>query len=403
MTALISALLLVVAGCAGGLGDEVVTVTNTVPAASGDDGASATTSSTAAGPRVAATPRFGSTDLAPNDPITVTVFAGTITELDMVADDGVPVAGELSADDASWTSTDRLAYDTEYTVTGTATGVGGVTTPISGTFSTVDPERYNRAVFNIPSGTTVGVAAPLIVVFDEPVQDKAAAQAAFTVETDKGAIEGSWGWLQDEDIQGTGTRQSIVHFRPAQYWPAYTQVHFEADLAGVDLGDTWGLEDLSSDFTIGRAQVVTADVSTFRMVVTVDGVVTENYPVSYGKESVPGRNTVSGIHVVTEKHPEFEMCNQQYDYCGLKEKWAVRINNNGEFIHENPNSIPYLGKQNVSHGCINMGPGDAQRYYDSALYGDPVEVSGTGVEMSEKDYIYDWAYTYEEWRALSAL
>ena len=47
-----------------------------------------------------------------------------------------------------------------------------------------------------------------------------------------------------------------------------------------------------------------ADVNTFQMVVLVDGKVTKNYPVSYGKESVPGRATVSGIHVVTEKYPD---------------------------------------------------------------------------------------------------
>ena len=35
--------------------------------------------------------------------------------------------------------------------------------------------------------------------------------------------------------------------------------------------------------------------------------------------------------------------------------------------------------------------------------GDPVDVTGTEVKMSPKDYIYDWAYTYEEWKTLSAL
>ena len=78
------------------------------------------------------------------------------------------------------------------------------------------------------------------------------------------------------------------------------------------------------------------------------------------------------------------MCNPEFDYCNVEEKWAVRINNNGEFIHENPLTTPYLGKENVSHGCVNMGVGDAEEYYNSAIYGDPVEVTNTGVPMTRE-------------------
>jgi lipoprotein-anchoring transpeptidase ErfK/SrfK len=181
-------------------------------------------------------------------------------------------------------------------------------------------------------------------------------------------------------------------------------VHVEANLAGVDLGDgAWGKEDITTDFTVGRDQRVQADVNSFHMVVLVDGKITKNYPVSYGKESVPGRATVSGIHVVTEKFPTFEMCNPQFDYCNVTEKWAVRINNNGEFIHENALTAAQQGKANVSHGCVNMGVGDAEDYYNSAIYGDPVEVTNTGVPMTEKDALYDWIYSFADWQKLSAL
>jgi lipoprotein-anchoring transpeptidase ErfK/SrfK len=118
---------------------------------------------------------------------------------------------------------------------------------------------------------------------------------------------------------------------------------------------------------------------------------------------VPGRNTVSGIHVVTEKYPTFKMCNPQYDYCNVEEHWAVRINNNGEFIHANPQVTAYLGKANVSHGCVNMSMKDAEEFYNMVLYGDPVEVTNTGVDMTPADWIYDWIYTPEEWKNFSAL
>ena len=97
------------------------------------------------------------------------------------------------------------------------------------------------------------------------------------------------------------------------------------------------------------------------------------------------------------------MCNPRFGYCGIKEKWAVRINDNGEFIHENDKAIPFLGTQNISHGCINMGPADAEDYYKSALYGDPVEVTGTNSPMTPADSIFDWIYSYDEWKSFSAL
>jgi len=403
---------LIVAGCAGSQGDEVVTVTSTaVPAVtvSGLDASAASASESTAlssKVRVSSKPKFGSVDVAPNDPITITIFSAKIKSISMTADDGTEVgaAGVLSEDQATWTLNQRLAYNTTYTVNGVTVDSTGAELPFTGTLLTVKPEKTIRASFQIPSGTTVGVAAPVIITFAEPVDDKAAAQATFKLTTDKGDILGSWGWLQDEDIQGTGVKQSIVHFRPANFWPANTNVHVEADLQGVNYGSgAWGKEDISSDFTIGRKQVVQADVTTFHMVVLVDDQVVKNYPVSYGKESVPGRATVSGIHVVTEKYPTYSMCNPEFDYCNVEEKWAVRINNNGEFIHENALTTPYLGKENVSHGCVNMGVGDAEDYYNSAIYGDPVIVTNTGAPMTEQDSIYDWIYSFADWQKLSAL
>ncbi len=83
--------------------------------------------------------------------------------------------------------------------------------------------------------------------------------------------------------------------------------------------------------------------------------------------------------------------------------WAVRINNNGEFIHENDSTIPSQGIANVSHGCVNMSTANAKDFYDMSLIGDPVIVSNTGQDMTPADYIYDWIYSYDEWKGLSAL
>jgi hypothetical protein len=66
--------------------------------------------------------------------------------------------------------------------------------------------------------------------------------------------------------------------------------------------------------------------------------------------------------------------------------------------------VSVQGSSNVSHGCINLSPANAKAYYDSALYGDPVEVTGTQVPLSARDGdIWDWTLSWEEWKDLSAL
>ena len=356
--------------------------------------------------RFTSSPKFGSTDLAPVDPVTITAFNATIDEITAVSEtDGTVLTGAVSEDGGTWTLTDRMAYATNYRITGTATDRTGNPVPIEGNLGTIDPGETTRAAFQLADGGTYGVATPIIITFSGQVTDKAAAQETFAVTTDRGGIEGSWGWLQDEDIQGTGVKQSRAHYRTKDYWPADTSVTVTANLYGVNLGTGWGREDISKSFTIGRSQVVKADVNSFRLIVLVNGAVTKNYPVSYGRNTDdPELETRSGTHVVQEKFDSFTMCNPKYGYCGFIANWAVRISNNGEFIHENAAVVPSLGIANVSHGCVNMGPADAKDYYDSALYGDPVEVTGTSTQLGPSDGdIFDWTYDYDTWVSFSAL
>jgi lipoprotein-anchoring transpeptidase ErfK/SrfK len=364
--------------------------------------------------RITADPAFGSKNVAPNNPLVIVVFAAKITAATLRGNDGRTIAGSVSSDKATWTSTARMNYDTVYSFDGTATGNDGKVTTITGKIATVKPAATLRASVQIPNGDTVGVGASVIVTFSGVVTNRAAAEKALKLTSSAGSkVQGNWGWLQDEQIQKGGPVQSQVHWRPTSspvsgttpFWPANTTVHLEADLKGVDYGGgLWGREDITSDFSIGRSQIVIADANTHRLIITVDNKVVKNYAVSYGKESVPGRATVNGIHIVTEKFPTFSMCNPQFDYCNALEKWAVRINNNGEFIHENLKARAAFGIENVSHGCVNMGEPDAKDFYDSSMYGDPVVVTDTGgPQMTEKDSIYDWIYSPADWRALSAL
>ena len=91
-------------------------------------------------------------------------------------------------------------------------------------------------------------------------------------------------------------------------------------------------------------------------------------------------------------------------YTNIHERWAVRISNNGEFIHANPASSDAQGNTNVTNGCINLSTEDAQQYFYTAIYGDPVEVTGTSIELSYADGdIWDWAVDWTEWKSMSAL
>jgi hypothetical protein len=98
------------------------------------------------------------------------------------------------------------------------------------------------------------------------------------------------------------------------------------------------------------------------------------------------------------------MCNPTYHYCDVVVPWAVRISDNGEFIHGYAPSIYAQGVRNVSHGCANLSPANAKEYYDGAMNGDPVEITGSSVPLSADDGdFYDWTIPWDQWKSMSAL
>lgn len=179
----------------------------------------------------------------------------------------------------------------------------------------------------------------------------------------------------------------------------------KANLYGIPFGDgAFGNEDMSLDFSVGRRQVVYADAQSHRIRVTTDEGTILDLPCSYGEGDLPRNVTRSGIHVVTEKYEDFWMSNPAAGYSNVHERFAVRISNNGEFIHANPNTIGQQGNTNVTNGCINLSLGDAESYFRTAIYGDPVEVTGTSIELSYADGdLWDWVVDWPTWQSMSAL
>ena len=341
-------------------------------------------------------PAAGAVDVSPVAPISVTVTDGTLREIALTNPDGKLVQGELALEQASYTITEPLGYGSTYTWTGTAVGTDGKTVPVDGSFTTVTPDSRSSVSTNIGDGQEVGIAAPIILKFDSAIEDKAAVEQALTVTTNP-ATPGAWAWLPDDG----GSR---VHWRPTNYWAPGTTVSVVAKLYGVDYGGgVYGADDVTLAFSIGRSQVVIADATSHRMLVVRDGQTILDIPVSYGEGNEDRNVTRSGIHVVTEKHEDFLMSNPPY-YENVRERWAVRISNNGEFIHANPLTTGVQGASNVTNGCINLSDADAQEYFQTALYGDPVEVSGTRIDLSAADGdLYDWAIDWPTWESMSAL
>lgn len=361
---------------------------NTAQGAPGEEDAAANAAS------ITLEPSAGSDDVAPRDPISVTVENGTITDIALTNPEGKKVEGKLSEDKTSWSVAEPLGYGKKYTWSGTAKGADGKDVPIEGSFTTVTPSATNGVRSNVGDGKTYGIAMPISLTFDAPVKDKAAVEKALHVETSP-ETEGSWAWLSD----------SSVHWRPKEYWQPNTEVKVRADLYGVHFGDgVYGDNDLNVDFSIGRAQIAKGNTQTHRFEVYRDGEKVADYPASFGLDSDPGRVTRSGVHVVMSKHAKYFMNNPGYGYEDFEVEWAVRISNNGEFTHSAPWSVGDQGNRNVSHGCVNLSPANAKEFYDSALPGDPVEITGSSQQLKEKDGLYyDWIYSWEEWQSFSAL
>ena len=342
-------------------------------------------------------PAPGATGVNPTAPIGVGVSSGSFAEVALRDAQGAAVEGTLSDDHTHWTASQPLHYAQTYTWSGTATGENGTAVPLEGTFRTVEPQTLVRGLINIGDGRTVGIAAPIEIQFDHHVADRAAVERALKIETSR-SVEGAWGWLP-------GRERWLAHPLPDQGVLAVGHEgdgHREAVRRRLRRrcvrpgGRVVLLHDR-------RAQIVKADANSHRLVVMRDGKKVADYPASYGLASDPERNTRSGVHVVSEKFTDKRMVSQQFDY-DLVEKWAVRMSNNGEFIHANPARRACRGRATSPTAASTCRSTTPRPTTTRAIYGDPVEVTGTPVKLAARDGdIWDWTLSWDQWTALSAL
>jgi lipoprotein-anchoring transpeptidase ErfK/SrfK len=389
MTAAIAAgALVLLAGCSGG----------------DDAGGSAAPTVDVAPAAVTVAPADGSADVSPTEPLEISVTDGELAEVTVVDGAGASVPGAVEAAGGEagveeWTPETPLAYGTSYTLTAVAHNAADEEATASSTFTTVTPTTLSTPSIGPLDGTTVGVGLPIRVYFDDPVADKAAVESRLVV-TSSTPTDGVWSWLSDSE----------VHFRPSQYWPANIEVTLDANLYGVDLGDgVWGEKDRSVSFSIGDRHVSIADAGNHTLQVYDGDQLVQTYPMSAGGPDFPSRN---GAHVVTELNRDRVMDSSTYGVPvdsphGYRTpvEYAVRLSNNGEFVHAAPWSVAQQGRENVSHGCINLSTERAAWFFNFSQPGDVVEINNSmGPTLSAADGdIYDWAIPWDEWQAGSAL
>ncbi|MCU1683169.1 MAG: Conserved putative secreted protein [Amycolatopsis sp.] len=381
---------------------------------SSDNGGSGTTGSVAGAPSsagdtpaqaavaVAITPASG-TNVNPATPIVVTATNGKILDVTVTnTAKNKTVAGKIAADGLTWTSSEELGYGSTYKVLAHAQGSDGKPVEQQSQLTTVTPtKQVNPNLIPAPAAvasTGVGVGQPIVFSFTQPVKNKAEVEKQLSVESTP-KQDGGWYWIDDKN----------VHYRPKVYWQPGTTLKVSAKIYGLDFGNgVFGAEDRTETYKVHDSWIAKADGNTEQMQIFHNGAMVKSMPISMGKDATP---THLGPHVISFKDANYTMdsctygvCQGQPGYYRSLEKFSSRISNDGEFVHENPNSVGAQGSSNVSHGCINLNAANAEWFFTNLSLGDVVEVTNSGgKQLPVWDLYGDWSQTWAQWQAGSAI
>jgi lipoprotein-anchoring transpeptidase ErfK/SrfK len=329
-------------------------------------------------PKLQASVTDGAVGVAVDQPVTVTAGDGVLGAVTMSRADGKQVDGQLSPDGLTWSTTEPLGFNKQYTLSAEALGLSGVTRQQM-TFKTHSPQNLTSAYVLPNDGEVVGVGQPLAIRFDENIPNRLAAQQAVKIKTDP-PVEGAFYWLNNHELR----------WRPATYWKPGTQVDVLVDIYGVDMGDgLFGQEDVKM-VTVRR-----------------NGEVIKTMPTSMGKNSTPTNN---GVYIVGDRFTHIVMDSSTYGVPvnspnGYRTDvdWATQISYSGIFVHSAPWSVGAQGNTNTSHGCLNVSPSNAIWFYNNTKRGDIVEIANTlGAILPGTDGLGDWNIPWEQWKAGNA-
>lgn len=332
------------------------------------------------------------------EPVKVTVAEGKLALVKVTDGKGGELPGQIAADGKTWTSERNASPGTDYKVEAQNTDSQSATTQ----FKTSAADKVNKVSINLPKGSTVGVAMPVSLVFDNPVKNKAEVEKQLTVTTSDNT-EGSWGWIKDY------SGKDRVDWRPKDYWKSGTDVKVDMKLNGVDSGAGGGLfaRDYNTEFKIGKDRRMEVSLDTRKMKVTEDGQTVKTIPISAG---TPGgkKASWSGKMVLMSKEGTIRMDSQTVGLGDAYDKmvdYSMRLTWSGMYVHAAPWNTANFGRANTSSGCVGMSDENAQSFYGEVQVGDPFEVVGEGSKGNADlgNGYGEWNLSFDQWKAKSAL
>jgi lipoprotein-anchoring transpeptidase ErfK/SrfK len=334
-----------------------------------------------------------SVDTRPDLGVRVSVSGGWLAGVTVRNTAGRTVPGAFGAVPGTWQTGWALKPAGSYQVTATAIGSQGQRTVLTSSFRTFRPARGFTASTTITRGEVVGVGMPIMLTFSRPIMDKAAVERSLEIWSSK-PVTGAWYWMNDRS----------VWFRPRQYWPRHTEVRFTAHLAGVrGAPGMYGRANLTQSFRVGNSLIAVANTATHHMRVSWNGKVIGNWPISTGR---PGMDTADGRYLSFAKANPVDMNSATIGippgspgYYNELVYEAVQFTMSGTYIHSAPWSVGEQGIVNVSHGCVNVAPGNATWYYNHSVLGDPITVVGSPVPGTWGN---GWTIYFLNWRKLLA-
>lgn len=326
------------------------------------------------------------TPINPTTPISVAVQQGTLRAVTVTdSHSGKSVPGQLASGGTSWQSSGQLTYNDTYQIAVTAVGSDQKTVQRAGTVTTIKPALQAYPSFiPAPGKNSVGVGQPLVVKFDHPVTDRAAAERALHV-TASPEQSGNWYWISGSE----------AHYRPQNYWPAHASVQLTLNTQGVSAGTGLVYDDsLTESWSTGRADLLAVDGATERLTVTSDGTLYGTFPVSLGAAKTP---TLLGTKVIMEFDRNERMIGPGYNEIV---PYSMRVTNSGEFLHAAAWNVANIGKRSTSNGCTNLLPADAQKLFGYLQIGDPVTYTNVaGPVQPVWDGYGDWNVPWASWLA----
>jgi lipoprotein-anchoring transpeptidase ErfK/SrfK len=291
------------------------------------------------------------------------------------------VGGILATDQKSWHTNWSLHTGARYKVTVTAINADNKATTTTSLFRTLAAGATFSASTIVGLNQTYGVGMPITLLFSSPVTRKAAVEKAIQIKASKPVV-GTWIWDSDESVS----------FRPQDYWPQHTKVSFTAHFNGLAISPgVYGTSNLKQSFRIGNSLIGVTNTVTHKTRIFWKGKLYATWPDSSG---APGRDTADGTYLTIEKGNPVRMSGPGYKNVPVF--WSVRFTWSGNYYHSAPWSVGEQGFVNVSHGCVNLSPANAEWYYERAVPGDPITIMGSPATGVQGDGYTQWFYTWKQ-------